>query len=105
MNGLIRFKLALTEDKPTIKPYLENLFAELPDSKGLPIEPSLITLEGIHARWVALLQCMKEKEFERVYVHPEYKKEFSLNEAAALYAWHCDHHLAHITTLKQSRGW
>lgn len=105
INGLIRFKVTLTEDKPTIKPYRENLVAELADTKLMAIEPSLLLLEGIHKRWVVLLESLDENQMQRRYVHPEYNKEFTLNEATALYAWHGNHHLAHITTLKKSKGW
>jgi hypothetical protein len=105
MNALIRFKLALTENKPVIKPYMENLFAELADTKTLVIEPSLKSLEGIHERWTVLLFSLNKKDFEKTYTHPEHNKEFSLNEALAQYAWHCNHHLAHITSLKKTKGW
>ncbi|MCW3077203.1 MAG: metal-dependent hydrolase [Bacteroidetes bacterium] len=105
MNGLIRFKVTLTEDKPTIKPYRENLVAELADTKVLTIEPSLLILKGVHERWVALLESLNENHLQMKYIHPEYNKEFSLNEAGALYAWHGNHHLAHITTLKKNKNW
>lgn len=105
MNALMRFKLALTEDQPTIKPYAEHLVAELADTKVLNIEPSLRILEGVHARWTALLKSMHTRDFERKYFHPEHRKHFTLYEATASYAWHCEHHLAHIRTLKQSKGW
>ncbi|MBA3665336.1 MAG: putative metal-dependent hydrolase, partial [Bacteroidetes bacterium] len=102
MNGLTRFKLTLTEDLPTIKPYRENLFAELADTLTMGIPPSLIAIEGIHARWAVLLKSLNDTHFHRKYIHPEYKKEFSLHEATALYSWHCKHHLAHITSLKKT---
>lgn len=105
MNSLIRFKLALTEDAPVIKPYFEDRWAALPDSKNLPPEPSLQLLSGLHARWVVLLKSLGPADMEKVYIHPEQGKEFRLDEAIAIYAWHCNHHLAHITDLKQRKGW
>lgn len=105
MNSLIRFKLALTEEKPTIKPYFEDRWAELPDSKNMPIEPALQMLEGIHIRWVVLLKSLTEEQLKRSFIHPEHGKEICLDENIALYAWHCQHHLAHITGLKKARGW
>lgn len=103
MNSYVRFKLALTEDWPTIKPYDEAAWAELPDSK-LPVEISLGALESLHARWVALLESLSDADFERGYVHPENGRQ-SLAFALALYAWHSRHHTAHITTLRARMGW
>ncbi len=105
INAMVRFKLTLTEDKPTVKPYIEQLWAELEDSKNMPIAPALATLEGIHARLVVLLRTMTAQDFERCYFHPQYKKEYKLKEVLALYAWHGKHHLAQITQLKQSLNW
>ena len=105
MNSLQRFKLALTEEKPTIKPYWEDLWAELEDSKTMSVEPSLLLLEGLHARWALLLRSLKAEDFERTFIHPEHGKEFRLDENIGVYAWHCNHHLAHITTLKKQKGW
>lgn len=105
VSALIRFKLALTEDTPVIKPYMEALWAELPDSKNMPIQPALTTLEGTHKRWVMILKSLSEKEWHRSFIHPEKEKEISLNESAGMYAWHCEHHLAHITGLKKRMGW
>ena len=104
MHSLIRLKFTLTEAKPTIKPYPQDVWAELADSKSLPIEPSLSLLNGLHARWVAILHSLTPTQFEREYIHPEYGKHFSLYEATALYAWHCKHHLAHITSCKALQG-
>ena len=104
MNSLIRFKLALTEDKPVIKPYDEALWAELADSK-MPIAPALQLLEGIHERWVALLYSLNKEQLARSFVHPEHHNEISLEECIAIYAWHCNHHLAHITELKKWMAW
>lgn len=104
MNSIIRFKLALTEERPTIKPYLEDKWAELPDYK-LPIAPSLQLLEGLHFRWTVLLKSFNEADLKRKFVHPEHGKEIYLDEAMGMYAWHCNHHLAHITALKKREGW
>lgn len=104
-NSLTRFKLALTEDRPVIKPYEEALWAELPDSKILPIGSSLQMLDGIHERWVVLLKAVTEEQLQRTFFHPESKREISLAEHTAIYAWHCNHHLAHITSLKDRMGW
>lgn len=105
MNSLIRFKLALTEEKPIIKPYFEERWAELSDSKFMPIEPSLLLLSGLHQRWVALLKSLSEKDLQKSFIHPEHGKEFELQASIANYAWHCNHHLAHITVLKKSKNW
>ncbi|MGY4384861.1 hypothetical protein ACVWYN_001895 [Pedobacter sp. UYP24] len=100
MNSFVRFKLALTEDQPVIKPYYEERWAELPDSK-LPVAASLSLLDGLHTRWVALLTSLPSEQLERTFVHPEHGKHFSLKETVGIYAWHCEHHLAHITELKK----
>ncbi|SEL26729.1 YfiT family bacillithiol transferase [Parapedobacter koreensis] len=105
MNSFIRFKLALTEDAPIIKPYYEDRWAELADTKALDITYSLILLDGLHARWAALLRSLEPTALKRVFIHPEQGKQLALDEATALYAWHCEHHLAHITTLKDSKNW
>lgn len=105
MNSLLRFKLALTEDWPTIKPYREDLWAELTDSLEMPIQPSLLILEGIHARWTELLQSLTVKQLERVFIHPEHGKTFRIDENMGIYAWHCNHHLAHITETKKRNKW
>ncbi|TWI94608.1 DinB family protein [Mucilaginibacter frigoritolerans] len=96
MNSLTRFKLALTEENPTIKPYEEADWALLPDYK-LPVEPSLKMLEGIHLRWVALLEALTEEQWNRAFVHPESGETIQLKKALALYHWHSKHHLAHVT--------
>lgn len=105
MNSLIRFKLALTENQPTIKPYNEARWAELADSNYMPVEAALKTLEGLHERWVVLLNSLTKAELERTFIHPEHGKVFRIDETIALYAWHGKHHLAHITTLKERMGW
>jgi uncharacterized damage-inducible protein DinB len=104
MNAQIRFKLALTEDEvPTIRPYYEDRWAELGDV-GLPVDVSLAIVDGIHARWTALLSSLKEEAFARRFLHPE-TGEWTLEAALALYAWHSLHHTAHITRLRERNGW
>lgn len=100
MNAFIRFKLALTEDSPTVKPYREEFWAELPDILNLPIEPSLQILEGLHQRWATLLRSFGSREWMAGYIHPEHGKHVGLDEATGEYAWHCRHHLAHIRVAK-----
>lgn len=102
-NSFLRFKLALTEDWPTVKPYDEAAWARLPDS-ALPIEGSLAFLEALHGRWVALLEAMRGEEFERGYAHPAMGRQ-TLSLALAIYAWHSRHHTAHIAGLRQRQGW
>lgn len=104
-NALIRFKLALTEENPTIKPYLEHLWAELPDGKTAPIGISLQLLTALHQRWEIVLRSMTPADFERTYFHPESRRTFPLKQVAALYAWHCTHHYTHIQSLAQRSGW
>ncbi|MCL4155517.1 UNVERIFIED_CONTAM: hypothetical protein GTU68_024152 [Idotea baltica] len=96
MNAFIRFKLALTEDKPSIKPYEEARWAELSDTLNMPIDDSLAIIKGVHSRWSVLLNTMDTADFERVYIHPEHGQLFRLDQALANYDWHCKHHLAHI---------
>lgn len=104
VNSMVRFKLALTEDWPTIKPYDEKAWAELPDSKSLPIDGSLVLIGALHARWVALLESMSESDFARGINHPE-RGRSDLALTLALYDWHSKHHVAHITTLRERMGW
>jgi hypothetical protein len=102
-NGYVRTKLTLTEEKPTIKPYDETKWSELPDAKGLDPEVSLRMLEAVHTRWAAVLRAMADPDFERVYVHPEYGKTFRLAEVLGLYAWHGRHHGGMIAWLREHR--
>src|SRR3984885_2361008 len=102
-NSYVRFKLALTEDWPTIKPYDEAAWARLKDS-SLPIEPSLVFITGLHQRLVALLELMCEKDFERGFNHPE-RGRVTLATNLAIYDWHSRHHVAHITSLRARQGW
>ena len=103
MNSYVRFKLALTEDWPTVKPYDEAAWAELPD-RSLQVEPSLVLIEKLHQRWVALLEAMQASDFEKGFHHPECGRQ-NLATALALYDWHSRHHTAHITVLCAQRGW
>jgi hypothetical protein len=105
MNGLTRVKLTLTEDHPTVKPYFEERWAELLDTKSMPIHSSLKMLEGIHERWTVLLNNLADDQLERTFVHPEHRKTFRIDESIGLYAWHCNHHLAHITETKKRHNW
>jgi len=103
-NSLIRFKLALTEDEPpTIKPYYEDRWAELSDSR-LPVDVSLKMIEALHTRWLTLLNSMSEFDFQKTFIHPE-TGEWTLEGALALYDWHSRHHTAHITSLREREGW
>lgn len=105
MNSFIRFKLALTESEPMIKPYKENLWANLDDSLKLVPNISLQLLDALHQRWVFLLESLSEEDFNRGFIHPEMNQKITLNEALALYAWHSQHHLGHITMLKKRMNW
>ena len=104
MNSYVRFKLALTEEEPTIKPYEENLWAQLADSRETPVETSLALLENLHKRWTILLRSLKPGDFVRNFRHPELGLT-SLDQALALYAWHGRHHVAHITALRERNAW
>ena len=103
-NALIRFKLALTEDTPTIKPYEEQLWAELEDGRNAPIEWSLVMLEMMHKRWVMLLTSMTTDQFERKFMHPQTKHLNSLRSVTGMYSWHGKHHTSHITSLREREG-
>lgn len=104
MNGYCRFKLALTEDEPTIKAYHEDRWAELDDARTAPIEVSLAMLESLHRRWVLMLQSLAPPDFARTFRHPEIGV-VSLAKNVCLYAWHGRHHAAHITSLRERMGW
>ena len=105
MNSFTRLKLTLTEDQPTIKPYFEERWAELHDAKGMPIEPSLKMIEGIHERWTVLLKHLSDEQYARIFIHPEHGKTFRVDENIGVYAWHCNHHLAHITETIKRNNW
>jgi hypothetical protein len=102
MNAFIRFKLSLTENNPTIKPYEESAWAELADGQNLDITLSMQLIVGLHAKWILLLKSMRLEDFDKTYIHPEYNKSFTLGNALATYDWHCRHHLAHIINAKQN---
>ncbi len=105
LNAYTRFRLALTEDTPTIKPYEEARWAELPDARTLPVSVSLALLEALHARWVPLLARLGPADGARQLRHPEHGRLMPLDELFALYAWHGDHHVAHVTSLRERMGW
>lgn len=104
LNSYTRFKLALTEHEPLIKPYDEAAWAELADSRDTPIETSLALLENLHSRWVILLRSMNAEDFARKLRHPELGI-VDLDRYVALYAWHGKHHVAHITSLRERMSW
>jgi uncharacterized damage-inducible protein DinB len=104
LNAYIRFKLALTEEMPTIRPYDQAQWAELADARESPVETSLQLLESLHDRWVRLLRSMSDADFSRRLMHPE-NGEMTLDSVLALYGWHGRHHTAHITSLRERKGW
>jgi hypothetical protein len=104
INAYIRYKLALTEDNPTIKPYKEAAWADLSDSRVTPIDVSLALVENLHARWVVLLRSLKPEDWKRNVTHPE-SGVMSLDFMLGMYAWHGAHHLAHITELCKRNHW
>jgi uncharacterized damage-inducible protein DinB len=105
LNAYIRMRLALTEDTPTIKPYDEARWAELRDARSAPIEVSLALLDALHVRWVSLLQELGPTECARGVRHPEHGRVMSVDELLALYAWHGEHHTAHVMALRTRMGW
>lgn len=105
MNAYIRFKLALTEDEPAIKPYEEAAWAELADTHATDPAVSLSLLEALHQRWVSLLRSLPETSLIRTLRHPEHGRIFTVEQMIAQYGWHSEHHLAHITSLREREGW
>lgn len=105
MNAYIRFKLALTEDNPTIKPYDEAAWAALSDTTNLPVNISLTLLHALHLRWVELMKNMSETDWQKTIYHPEQKRTITLWNMLGTYAWHGKHHAAHITSLRVRMGW
>jgi hypothetical protein len=106
LNAYCRFKLALTEDNPTIKPYEEKAWAELPDVRKLPVNISLTLLHALHARWYETLKYVSDNEWNnRTVFHPEHKKTMRLWYLLGMYAWHSRHHVAHVLALRQRMGW
>ena len=104
LNAYVRFKLAITEDAPTIKPYDEAAWAELADVKTVPVATSLALLEALHERWVAFLRSLGDADWARTFRHPELGV-VPLEKNVALYAWHGRHHVAHVTALRERMGW
>lgn len=104
LNAYLRFKLALTEDDPTIKTYAEDRWAELADTKTTPVEVSLTLLESLHDRWVRLLRSLTSEQWKRTFRHPDLGP-MTLEKTLALYAWHGRHHVAHITELRKRMSW
>lgn len=104
MNAYIRFKLGVTEENPTIKPYEEKLWAEQPDNQ-LPVNISITLLHALHQRWYTAIKDLKEADWNRTVVHPEHGRQMSLWFLLGLYAWHGKHHTAHITSLRERNNW
>jgi len=104
LNAYLRFKLALTEEEPTIKPYAEDRWARLADTASTPIETSLTLLDSLHDRWVRLLRSLEPDDWKRAFRHPELGL-VTLEKNLALYSWHGRHHVAHITSLRERNGW
>jgi DinB superfamily len=104
INAYVRTKLLLTEDNPTIKPYEQQHWADLSDSR-LPVAPSLLILSNIHLRWVAILDSLQPEDFGRTYFHPGDQRTFTLTEVLGLYAWHGEHHYQHIRRLAERNQW
>jgi len=101
MNSFMRFKLALTEDNPTIRPYNETAWAELPDSQTYEVSESLVLLKSIHKRWVFLLSNLTTEQLNKTFIHPDGNEVISLKENLCIYAWHCDNHFLHIANAKK----
>lgn len=104
-HSYIRFKWTLTEDKPVIKYYYEHLWAELPDAKYAPIQLSLDHIKVVHAKLVYLLKALSAEELNKNFIHPEHNEEVVLKKNIGIYAWHSEHHYAHIESLVIREGW
>jgi hypothetical protein len=104
INSYVRFKLAATEDAPTISDYFEERWAELPEAKSGPVDLSLNLLDALHARWSLFLRGLTAEDWQRTFVHPVHGP-FRLEQSLALYAWHGQHHVAHVTRLRHRHGW
>lgn len=105
INAYVRFKLALTEDQPTIKPYKEALWAQLGDVERVPVNISVTLLYTLHSRWHALILPLHDAEWQRTLYHPEQKRTITLWEMLGMYAWHGRHHVAQVMALREQRGW
>ncbi len=104
LNGYVRFRWALTEDEPAIKTYAQERWAELEDARRMPVVPSLALLDALHTRWVRLCRSLPDEAWARAFVHPKSGRT-TLGAALALYAWHGRHHAAHVTALRERKGW
>ncbi|SHK77931.1 YfiT family bacillithiol transferase [Hymenobacter psychrotolerans] len=105
LNSYTRFKLALTEENPVVRPYEEAAWAELPDSQATPPAVSLALLEALHIRWGVLMRHLTPEQWARTFHHPEKQRDYTLDQALVLYAWHGRHHLGHIAELRRREGW
>lgn len=105
MNSYVRFRLAMTEDEPTIRPYDEAAWAELSDARSAAVGPSLDLIEALHERWVRLLRSFTPSDLQRRFLHPEMDEPIRLDETLSLYAWHGRHHVAHVIELRRRQGW
>lgn len=104
INAYTRFRFALTEDNPTIKPYEEAVWADLPDARLLPPTVSLLLIQALHERWVALLRGLPHESFARTLLHPD-NGSMTMDDLLTMYAWHGRHHTAHVTALRERMGW
>ena len=105
MNAFIRFKLGLTEDNPTIKPYIQSAWGETADVTAVPVNLSITLLHSLHHRWYELLKTITDEQWERTIYHPEQERKITLWELLLIYAWHGKHHAAHVTNLREQMGW
>jgi DinB superfamily len=105
MNAYMRFRLGLTEDNPTIKPYDQDAWVKLADTQAVPVNVSITLLHALHQRLFAMLNYLRDDEWERTVFHPDHKKKISMWELLGMYAWHGKHHVAHITNLREKMNW
>ena len=105
MNAFIRFKLGLTEDNPTIKPYIQSAWGDTADVTAVPVNLSITLLHSLHHRWYELLKTISDEQWERTIYHPEQERKITLWELLLIYAWHGKHHAAHVTNLREQMGW
>ena len=104
INSYVRFKLCLTEDTPTIRPYYEDRWATLIDANDNVLDNSLMLLAALHNKWVQLIKSLKSEEFKLCFIHPDTNSKITLEENVGIYAWHCRHHLAHIQQAIDAKG-
>jgi uncharacterized damage-inducible protein DinB len=105
MNAFIRFKLGLTEDNPTIKPYIQSAWGDTADVTAVPVNLSITLLHSLHHRWYELLKTISDDQWGRTIYHPEQERKITLWELLLIYAWHGKHHAAHVTNLREQMGW